>query len=963
MAEIAVKFSVETLSYLLVEEIELLGRAEPEVRDVKRELESIRAFLKDADARAAAEEEGESSEGELIWAKQVRAEAFRIEDVIDEFSFAVAKFNHGSGPLAVVRKVNRFLREQKLRRRIVKEIQDIKSSLAQIKRRAESYQQLRPMGQGSSSETTYGQHDSRVGSRFIKDNHVVGFDSRRKTLIDLLVKGTLERSVIAVVGEGGLGKTTLAGRVYHHHTVENHFEDNQVWITVGKESSKINLLRSIILKFSCPTTRKIKEMEEDDLIRTLRKHLENKRYMVMFDDVWPISFWQYVEQALPDDNTGSRIMITTRDMRITTGIRVLTIHQLEPLPLPKAMELLCRETFRGDGRCPPRLEKLSESIVEKFARLPLAIVAVGGILSTKEKTEYEWKKFLDGLGSKLGSDPFLNIRCTKILSYSYYDLPIRLKFCLLYFGLFPYNYSISCGRLMRLWIPEGFVQYVDNQTLEEVAEDYLIELIDRNLVQVVDRDISGRIRSCKVHALMYEIILQKSKGLDFCQVLREEHSSLHSSTTRRISINGSADGVTETIKGSKIRAVLLFDSLPNGYLTTFVRDFKLLKALDFKNSFVNNLPEAVGNLFHLHYLNLRCTTVKKLPKSIGKLVNLETLDLKLSGVEELPTEIKHLKKLRYLRASYAQLLTVDVIRYEGVTIQKGFGSLRDLRKLYFVQADTQVLQELKMLVKLRKLGITLTNGSGKNLSDLIENMENLESLIVDSASREEIIDIECMSSPPRYLQRLCLKGTMEKMPIWIHELEGLNRIDLDLSGLSEDPISILHSLPNLLELRLKDTYHYDHLQFKDGWFQKLQQLSLFNFGGLEVVTIDKGAMPDLRHLEIGPDPLLKITGLEHLEKLEGSISSRDFRSTVKEYYLEKVVIKLHFDCANEGRTLSETIVHSINGVMRAALLGGDGNILEVVGYRLDATKLLKRIRKKHGFAEIVSFGMVSGKEC
>ncbi|KAJ0103369.1 hypothetical protein Patl1_04561 [Pistacia atlantica] len=68
---------------------------------------------------------------------------------------------------------------------------------------------------------------------------------------------------------------------------------------------------------------------------------------------------------------------------------------------------------------------------------------------------------------------------------------------------------------MRLWIAEGFVEYDENQTLEEVAENYLIELIDRSLVQVVKRDISGRIRSCKVHGLMYEIILQKTKGLEF----------------------------------------------------------------------------------------------------------------------------------------------------------------------------------------------------------------------------------------------------------------------------------------------------------------------------------------------------------------------------------------------------------------------------------------------------------------
>ncbi|XP_031266731.1 disease resistance protein RPM1-like isoform X1 [Pistacia vera] len=557
MAEAAVSFALDTLGSLLKQEIKLLGSAKQEVKDMEGELESIRAFLKDVDARAAAEEEeGESNEGDLIWVKQVREEAFRIEDAIDEFSLAVAKFQHGSGLLAVIGKINRFLKKLKLRREIIKEIQNIKSSLAQIKRRAESYQQLRFIGQGSNSGTTYGQHDSRVGSRFIKDHHVVGFVSTRKKLTDLLVKGTPKRSVIAVVGEGGLGKTTLAGRIYDDPTVEKYFEYYQIWITVGKESSKINLLRSIVQKFRCPTEREIKEMQEDELISTLEKHLEDKRYMVVFDDVWPIPFWQNVEQALPDHNTGSRIMITTRKMMIAKVIPFSIIHELEALSLQEAMELFCKKTFGVDACCPPRLEKLSISIVEKCGRLPLAIVAVGGLLSTKDKSEYEWRKFLDSLSSKLGNDPYLKISCTKILSSSYYDLPLHIKLCLLYFGLFPYNYSISCGRLMRLWIAEGFVEYDENQTLEEVAENYLIELIDRSLVQVVKRDISGRIRSCKVHGLMYEIILQKTKGLDFCRVLKEEHSSLHSSTTRRISIHKRTDHVTESIKGSKIRAVL-----------------------------------------------------------------------------------------------------------------------------------------------------------------------------------------------------------------------------------------------------------------------------------------------------------------------------------------------------------------------------------------------------------------------
>jgi disease resistance protein RPM1 len=85
--------------------------------------------------------------------------------------------------------------------------------------------------------------------------------------------------------------------------------------------------------------------------------------------------------------------------------------------------------------------RLSLDIVIKYEGLPLAIVAIGGPLSTKEKVPLEWQKLYDGISSKLESNPHLS-SITKILSLSYHDLPCYLKSCFLYFGLFPEDYSI-----------------------------------------------------------------------------------------------------------------------------------------------------------------------------------------------------------------------------------------------------------------------------------------------------------------------------------------------------------------------------------------------------------------------------------------------------------------------------------------------------------------------------------------
>ncbi|XP_031280357.1 disease resistance protein RPM1-like [Pistacia vera] len=377
-------------------------------------------------------------------------------------------------------------------------------------------------------------------------------------------------------------------------------------------------------------------------------------------------------------------MLTARNKGIVDLIPFVNVHRLQPLSPDKAFELFCRKAFGPQECCPLELEKLSCDILRKCGGLPLAIVAVGGLLSNKNKVAFEWKQVLDDLGSQFRSDSHLK-DCNKVLLEGYHGLPHHLRSCLLYFGFLPESYSINCARLIRLWIAEGFVPHSKRLTSEQVAEEFLIDLINRSLVQVVEMDFLGRPRYCRVHDLMYEIILRKTEYLGFSHFVNREHLNL-SSKIRRISIQGSADSVLESIKDSKIRSVSLFniDRMPNSFMTTLV-DFKLIKVLDFEDSPIEYLPEGVGNLFHLQYLSVKNTKVNVLPKSIGKLLNLETLNLKQSHVSMLPIEIKNLKKLRYL-AAYS--LGEHGTYGRAVKIPKGLGSLIDLLKLFFVEANT-----------------------------------------------------------------------------------------------------------------------------------------------------------------------------------------------------------------------------------------------------------------------------------
>ncbi|XP_059656937.1 disease resistance protein RPM1-like [Cornus florida] len=865
MAESVVAFLLNHLDIFLQQESSLLGGIREEAESIRDELVRMRAFLRVADEKQDIDPQLQA------WVDQVRDVAHDTEDVLDEFMLRFSRY-HGDGFYGFLRKICCSIKNLKARRRIASRIHRIKCRVSQI---AQGHQNYSTVSEQGSTSTTVNNtwYDRRGDALLLEEAELVGMDGRKKQLIGWLVEDSPRLKVVSVVGMGGMGKTTLVKKAYDDMGVKNRFQCH-AWITVSQSFHLRELLKDVVRRLfdeaKQQAPQSLETMDINDLKAKIKDFLQQRRYVLVFDDVWSINAWDALKYAFPDNNSGSRILLTTRIVDVASTACVESpdhIYTMEPLSQEESWTLFCRKTFQ-DNCCPPDLEKVSRSILEKCKGLPLAVVAVSGVLATKDRsTSHDWELFHRSLGAQSeGHDKLESMK--KILSLSYYNLPYYLKICFLYLGLFPEDYKIERMRVIRLWIAEGFVEVRVGRTMEEVAEGYLKELINRSLVQVARIDGIGRLRECRIHDLFREVITSKSREQNIAAMVSKE-STTWPEKVRRLSIQYTLGNLQQTNRFPQLRSLLMFSveepiskSL-NPIL--FSGGVRLLKVLDLRGASLEMLPDEVGKLFHLRYLSLRGTEVETLPKSIGKLENLETLDLKYTNVTELPVQILKLQRLRHLLVYNYNL---DTCGFKAIV---GIEGLSSLQILCFIEANHEngriVMGELGRLTQLRRLGIReLRREDGKALCSSLEKLSNLQSLSVGSVENKEIVDIQHLSSPRGSLQRLYLWGPLENLPHWITSLHNLVRLRLRYSKLRDDPLQSLQDLPNLLEIVLFKAYRGEEMCIKSTGFQKLKILELYSLEGLRWVGMEKGSLPHLEKLTIWNCELLEEvpTGIRHL---------------------------------------------------------------------------------------------------
>uniref|UniRef100_A0A0A8YJG0 NB-ARC domain-containing protein n=1 Tax=Arundo donax TaxID=35708 RepID=A0A0A8YJG0_ARUDO len=312
--------------------------------------------------------------------------------------------------------------------------------------------------------------------------------------------------------------------------------------------------------------------------------------------------------------------------------------------------------------------------------------------------EHEWRSFYNQLNWQLTHNRELNW-VSSVLNLSLNDLPAHLKNCFLYCGLFPEDYRIRRKWIIRLWIAEGFVEDRGAETTsEEVAEDYIKELTQRSLIQVVERNEFGRPKRFRLHDLVREITLNVSRKERFALICNNPDVTNLGDAARRVSVHSGGQVFEPGPTSQQLRSFLLFDKhVPVPWIHTASSGFRLLRVLCLRYSILEVVPNAVSCLFNLYYLDMSCTKVKKIPRSVAKLKNLQTLHLRFARVANLPRAVTTLTSLRHLSVSN------DLF---GTSIPGNICGLKSLQTLREVKASKDLVKNLGHLTQLRSLGIT-----------------------------------------------------------------------------------------------------------------------------------------------------------------------------------------------------------------------------------------------------------------
>ncbi|PIM99674.1 Apoptotic ATPase [Handroanthus impetiginosus] len=756
------------------------------IDEVREKMNLLKSYLRDAKSKADQKPEV----AKLII--DIRDLSQDIEDVLDTYRTKIEAGGHNTDnwrPLGCLKWASRVVRNCMQVREINQNINDLKCRAKLIQSKLGD---LKPESDAAAASVDtevwrerrkFLDADHSAPKMFLRDQILHDLTDQMSKLED--EKGTV---ITTIVGPGGVGKTTLARKLYEELEEKLKFKC-RAKVYVSPSPNADDILRDIAEKVGLELDeRKVKA----NLDPNLYFYLKDKRYLIFLDDVWDTNTWNKLMDTLMIDSVmGSRIIVTSRSEVVSRSIDG-TAKSRGIRSIPYKLEVLNESDawmlFRGmispknESEIEPPLKEIGKEIVKRCGGLPLAIKIVVGMLLAKPRNVRAWTEVERKMGEINEND------CLKILALSYNDLPAQSKPLFLYLGIFPVNHEIFVPQLIPLWVAENFVQDDGNQ--DDYVEQQINDLNSRNLLQVSRRKSDGKVRSFRIHSLVHDLCWQLAeKSNYFCTRNELNSSDIDSKKRRRVTTNTREPkkNAFKDVEIPKLRALFCFtkdDDLFQFLSERALRlEFLRLLIIEIFDGKVVEVQEEIADLSGLIYLKM------DIPLGILKMKQVKHLFLSCSIVVEKTTHnlSNCLKNSRYANkkledADIPDLRSLDVDIPNLQSLDVDFGPNFSLSS-----------RSLGKVNNLRRLGIYVW--TKKMLDDVFGLDEPVLPNLEDLNGGVELF--------PRYVVRISLKM--------------VDKID--------DHIDKQKRLPKLESLKLKKC-RAQQLDFSGEGFSQLQVLVL-----------------------------------------------------------------------------------------------------------------------------------------
>ncbi|XP_028943844.1 putative disease resistance RPP13-like protein 1 [Malus domestica] len=850
--------SRETLSYFR----RLLGVGK-ELDKWNSMLFAIQAVLNDA------EEKQLTSRAMKLWLDGLRDLAYDVEDILDKYSTEILRRQIKKKHWATTSKVWGLYSDVKFNYNLSSEIKKITDRLHEIMERKNQ------LGLNEGTPSTKEWHVSP--SSYLPEGPVIGRDTDKTKIIDLLLKEAprvVNFHVVAIVGMPGVGKTTLARHVYDDDATKEF--SLKVWVSVSDDFNLERVTKAIL---ESATSGPMPEFKEFNKVQeSLSKELAGKKFLIVLDDVWNTcvyDLWIKLQSPFRVGALGSKIVVTTRDAKVA-NMMGSTVYQLDCMTDDQCWEVFEQHCLLDFTKRPQNFKLVKEKIVAKCRGLPLAARTLGGLLRCKQVEA--WEEILNNKMWSLSDDSGI----LPVLKLSYHYLPSSLKRCFAYCSLLPNDYEFGEKQLILLWMAEGLIQQrvEDKKQLEEVGSDYFQELLSRSLFQKASKSNDKYV----MHDLVGE--LARWAAAEICFSLEDKgNDDLHPMARHMSYIIGKYDGVKKFEAISRVKHLRTFLPLPQSRYNSLTRrvtfdllpELRILRVFSLNGYEITELPNSIGNLWNLRYLDLSYTKIKSLPPSTTTLCNLQTLLLEgCSELEALPANMSNLINLRHLNSSsgldrmpphLGRLTNLQSLSYFVVGKGSDQSGIREIGSLLHLRG-TLCLSRLENVVDAK-------DASGARLID----KERLDSLKLEwsdlSGSREMELGVLDMLKPPKNLKELTIEGYAGlKFSSWIGDPLFSNMVRVSLYNCAScHLLPPVGQLPCLKELYIRGMTAVEIVgpEFYGEGSLPFRVLEILQFSSMQhwekwlPFDQDKGS---------GVFPSLKVLSIRKCPKLEGELPKK-----------------------------------------------------------------------------------------